>query len=97
MVVFAPIFTLTGVEGRIFMPMGIAYVLSIVASTLVALTLSPAPCALLLSTWLRCRLKALGLSARRCTALHSRLSIMALAAPRQMLWLLPWQRWWRLS
>ena len=48
-VVFAPIFTLTGVEGRIFMPMGIAYVLSIVASTLVALTLSPALCALLLS------------------------------------------------
>ena len=48
-VVFAPIFTLTGVEGRIFMPMGIAYVLSIVASTAVALTLSPALCALLLS------------------------------------------------
>ena len=48
-VVFAPIFTLTGVEGRIFMPMGIAYVLSILASTLVALTLSPALCALLLS------------------------------------------------
>ena len=47
-VVFAPIFTLTGVEGRIFMPMGIAYVLSIMASTLVALTLSPALCALLL-------------------------------------------------
>ena len=49
LVVFAPIFMLTGVEGRIFMPMGIAYVLSIVASTLVALTLSPALCALLLS------------------------------------------------
>ncbi len=48
-VVFAPIFTLTGVEGRIFMPMGIAYVLSILASTLVALTLSPALCAILLS------------------------------------------------
>ena len=48
-VVFAPIFTLSGVEGRIFMPMGIAYVLSILASTFVALTLSPALCALLLS------------------------------------------------
>jgi CzcA family heavy metal efflux pump len=47
-VVFAPIFALSGVEGRIFTPMGIAYLLSIVASTLVALTLTPALCALLL-------------------------------------------------
>ncbi|NUN66777.1 efflux RND transporter permease subunit (plasmid) [Pseudanabaena biceps] len=47
-VVFAPIFALSGVEGRIFTPMGVAYLLSIVASTLVALTLTPALCALLL-------------------------------------------------
>ncbi len=48
-VVFAPIFSLTGVEGRIFAPMGIAYLLSIAASTLVALTLSPALCGILLA------------------------------------------------
>ncbi|MGI0485196.1 efflux RND transporter permease subunit [Pantanalinema rosaneae CENA516] len=48
-VVFAPIFTLTGVEGRIFAPMGIAYLISILASTLVAMTLSPALCAILLA------------------------------------------------
>ncbi|BDA73923.1 cation efflux system protein [Calothrix sp. PCC 7716] len=48
-IVFAPIFALTGVEGRIFTPMGIAYLLSILASTLVALTLTPALCALLLA------------------------------------------------
>ncbi len=48
-VVFAPIFSLTGVEGRIFAPMGVAYLLSIAASTFVALTLSPALCALLLA------------------------------------------------
>ncbi|WP_114992097.1 efflux RND transporter permease subunit [Synechococcus sp. UW179A] len=65
-VVFAPIFTLSGVEGRIFMPMGIAYVLSIIASTAVALTLSPALCALLLSraplpasaSWVESRIQA---------------------------------------
>lgn len=48
-VVFAPIFSLTGVEGRIFAPMGLAYLLSIAASTLVAMTLSPALCAILLA------------------------------------------------
>jgi cation efflux system protein involved in nickel and cobalt tolerance len=48
-VVFAPIFSLTGVEGRIFAPMGIAYLISIFASTFVAMTLSPALCAILLA------------------------------------------------
>lgn len=47
-VVFAPIFALSGVEGRIFTPMGVAYLLSIFASTLVAISLTPALCALLL-------------------------------------------------
>ena len=48
-VVFAPIFSLTGVEGNIFAPMGLAYLLCIGSSTLVAVTLSPALCAILLA------------------------------------------------
>ncbi|MGV0028714.1 efflux RND transporter permease subunit [Phormidesmis priestleyi] len=48
-VVFAPIFSLTGVEGNIFAPMGLAYLISIGSSTLVAMTLSPALCAILLA------------------------------------------------
>ncbi|MBD2316533.1 efflux RND transporter permease subunit [Phormidium tenue] len=48
-VIFAPIFSLSGVEGRIFTPMGVAYLVSIAASTLVAMTLSPALCAILLA------------------------------------------------
>ncbi len=48
-VVFAPIFTLTGVEGRIFAPMGWAYLVSILSSTMVAMTLSPALCTILLA------------------------------------------------
>ncbi len=47
-VIFAPIFTLSGVEGKIFAPMGVAYLLSVLASTVVALTLTPAMCAILL-------------------------------------------------
>jgi CzcA family heavy metal efflux pump len=47
-VVFSPIFTLSGVEGRIFTPMGIAYLIVVVVSSLESLLVSPALCAILL-------------------------------------------------
>ncbi|BAY59356.1 heavy metal efflux pump, CzcA family protein (plasmid) [Leptolyngbya boryana NIES-2135] len=47
-VVFAPIFALTGVEGSIFSPMGIGYLVTVLASSLTAVTITPALCALLL-------------------------------------------------
>jgi CzcA family heavy metal efflux pump len=47
-VVFAPIFALTGVEGRIFGPMGITYLVVVVVSSLESLLVSPALCATLL-------------------------------------------------
>ncbi|MEG4023493.1 efflux RND transporter permease subunit [Microcoleus sp. S13C4] len=49
-VVFSPIFTLPGVEGRIFTPMGITYLVVVVISSLESLLISPALCAILLPT-----------------------------------------------
>ncbi|NJD69041.1 MAG: CusA/CzcA family heavy metal efflux RND transporter [Candidatus Methylomirabilota bacterium] len=48
LIVFMPIFLLGGVEGRIFTPLGLAYVSAILASLVVAVTLVPALAAMLL-------------------------------------------------
>lgn len=83
---FVPLFFLSGMEGRMLVPLGIAFIVALFASTVVALTLTPVLCSYLLNS------KATGLKelreawvARWLKGHYERALAFALAHQKQVL------------
>lgn len=88
MVAFIPLFFLSGMEGRMLKPLGIAYIVSLFVSLLVAMTLVPLLCKMLLSSehylsqnikdkWLTRKLKAGYISSLQLALNHKRILLFA--------------------
>jgi CzcA family heavy metal efflux pump len=68
--VFLPVLRMSGVQGRLFAPLGWAYILAIMASLAVALTVTPALCLVMLP---RTKIRGETTVVRRLKAIHARM------------------------
>lgn len=86
---FLPLFFLSGMEGRLLKPLGIAFIVALGASTLVALTLTPVLCSYLLSGDSSKELKRLEREPKTASLLREKYSHvldMVLARPKPVVY-----------
>ena len=76
---FLPLFFLSGVEGRLLTPLGVAFIVALIASTIVALTLTPVLCSYLPATGASSKEPATAAALRRA---YSRSLAAALRWPK---------------
>jgi CzcA family heavy metal efflux pump len=76
---FLPLFFLSGLEGRMLLPLGIAFIVALAASTVIALTLTPALCSYLLGGNGNHNLKE-SIVARKLKGVYGRLLERAMSA-----------------
>jgi HME family heavy-metal exporter len=98
--VFLPLFALSGVEGRLFAPLGIAYIVSILASLVVSLTVTPVLSYYLLPQSQATHHEGDGLLLRFLKRLASQLILVSMARPKLLLivtWLMVAVAGWQLS
>lgn len=83
--VFLPLFALSGIEGRLFSPLGVAYIVSIMASLAVSITLTPVLSSFLLpklkimhhgDSWLVRHLKVIDTKILNWSFLHPKIPIL---------------------
>ncbi|HKQ47532.1 MAG TPA: efflux RND transporter permease subunit [Phycisphaerae bacterium] len=79
--VFLPLFALSGIEGRLFQPLAVAYIISILSSLLVSLTVTPALAFYLLPNMKRMAEDKDGLILRVCKRFARRLYDVTMPRP----------------
>ena len=80
--VFLPLFAMSGLEGKVFLPLGVAYITSIVASMIVSLTVTPALCSYLLPKMKRMEAEKDGWLVRQLKSVHGKILSFALPHPK---------------